>query len=190
MDVYIRELALTDLPRLNAWRSEPDLVTAMGAAFQFVGPVDDRWYAHYQASRHDTVRLAIELRRDPPLLPDANGLEHVGVVNLMGIHPINRSAELAVMIGEPSARGQGVGHVATWLMLNHAFMNLNLNRVWGQIVANNTLSLKLCQRLGFVTEGTQRQAVYLQGHYQDLITVSMLSQDFNPMPARHNVSCG
>ena len=192
MDVFIRELALSDLPQLNAWRSDASLVTAMGAAFQFVAPADEQWFAQYQANRHNTLRLAIEINRDPallPVVPSAEGLEHVGMATLMGIHPINRSAELSVMIGDPTARGQGVGHVAAWLVLNHAFMNLNLNRVWAQVVSDNQPCLKMCQRLGFVTEGTQRQAVFLQGSYCDLVTYSMLRSEFNPQPQRHEVHC-
>ena len=39
-------------------------------------------------------------------------------------------------------------------------------------------SRKLCKKIGFVEEGTLRQRVYKSGKYKNLISVSMLREEY------------
>jgi RimJ/RimL family protein N-acetyltransferase len=170
--IRLRELERTDLPSLNRWRNDPELLDLLGNNFLFIaGAVDEKWYESYLASREHAVRLAIIL---------ADSGQYVGNVNLTGIHPVNRSAEFSILVGDKAAWGRGVGGEATRLMLAHAFGDRNLHRVHLTVLASNARARRLYERAGFRLEGMLREAVFKNGTYHDLVTMSMLSHEHRP----------
>jgi len=170
LQVRLRELEPRDLPRLNSWRNDRELVDLLGNNFLFIaGSVDERWYQGYLNARDSSVRLAIEVG-DPG--------DYAGNVNLTTIHAINRSAEFSILIGERKYWGKGIGERATRLMLAHAFTNLNLHRVFLKVLRSNERARRLYQRVGFVEEGCEREAVFKSGTYHDLALMSMLASEF------------
>jgi len=170
--IRLRELERGDLPALNRWRNDPELLDLLGNNFLFIaGAVDEKWYESYLAVREHNVRLAITV--EP-------GGEYVGNVNLTGIHPVNRSAEFSILIGDKTVWGKGVGREATRFMLAHAFPDRNLHRVYLSVLASNERALRLYARVGFRTEGTQRQAVFKNGTYHDLVTMAVLRHEHRP----------
>lgn len=170
--IKLRELERADLPALNRWRNDPELLDLLGNNFLFIaGAVDEKWYESYLASREHNVRLAITL---------ADSGDYVGNVNLTAIHPVNRSAEFSILIGEKSLWGKGVGQEATRLMLAHAFADRNLHRVYLHVLATNARAVRLYERVGFRTEGTLREAIFKSGAYHDLVMMSVLRDEHRP----------
>lgn len=107
----------------------------------------------------------------PPVVPT---WRHVGNCSLQMINWINRSAEFAVVIGEAEARGHGVGKkVCKWL-IQHAFIKLNLNRVWTGTVATNMAMRKTAVACGMRQEGTFCEGMFLNGRYEDVIAFGIL----------------
>lgn len=168
-EIFLRELERTDLARLNAWRAERELVDLLGGSFRHVGvEIDQRWYDAYLASRTHNVRLAICRLSDR---------EMIGVVYLLQIDWINRSAEFSIQIGEASARGRGFGEVATRLALRHAFDDLNLRRISLTLLTTNERAAALYKKVGFRLEGVFRQAAYKNGGYVDVATMAILATE-------------
>ena len=174
MSYVLRELGRGDLPALNRWRADREVVENLGGNYRFVGEeVDARWFENYLANRATNVRLAICAAG-----ADGRPREIVGAVYLLGIEPINRCAEYAIWIGEAAHRGQGAGELATREILRHAFGDLNLNRVYLTVVSGNARARAFYARLGFVEEGVMRQAVFKEGRYCDVVMMSMLASDW------------
>ena len=168
-DIFLRELARTDLPEINAWRADRALVGLLGGPFRHVGrEVDNTWFDHYLAARANNVRLAICCGPNQ---------EMVGVAYLLGIDWLSRSAEFAIQIGVASARGRGIGELATRLALSHAFDDLNLHRVHLTVLASNARAIALYERTGFRAEGRLREAAFKDGQYVDVIPMSTLAAD-------------
>ena len=120
--IHLRELSRCDLPVLNGWRNDHELVSQLGCNHLFIGgEIDERWFDNYLQHRDKAVRLAIVL--------SDSGL-FIGCVNLTNIHNINRSAEFSIMIGSEKHRGLGAGRSATEQILRHGFMDLNLQRIY------------------------------------------------------------
>lgn len=170
--IKLREIERGDLPTITAWRNDRELVRLLGNHFFFIGPeVDQRWFDAYLAHRDASVRLAI-------LLDD--GLDTlIGCGFLKDIHRVNRHAELAIFIGERSCWSRGLGELAMRQLLDHAFLDLNLNRVHLTVLADNTRAIRLYRRLGFQEEGCLREAVYFDGAYRDLLAMALLRHAFD-----------
>jgi RimJ/RimL family protein N-acetyltransferase len=165
----LRELIREDLPILNEWRNDREVVDGLGASFAFIGPeVDAAWFNSYLASRDRNIRLAI--------LGDSDEL--IGCVYLLDICWVSRSAEFAIMIGRKDYWSRGVGSLATRAMLSHAFRDRQLNRVWLNVLRSNERARRLYERVGFMKEGTLRSAAYKNGRYVDVDVMSILACEF------------
>jgi RimJ/RimL family protein N-acetyltransferase len=164
----LRELRREHLSVLNEWRNDREVVDHLGAYFAFVGPeVDNAWFDSYLSSRDRNVRLV--------LLGDSDEL--VGCVYLLGISWVHRSAEFAIMIGRKDYWNRGLGSRATRAMLDHAFCDLQLNRVWLHVNHDNNRARRVYERVGFRHEGTLRSAVFKNGHYVDVDVMGILASE-------------
>lgn len=105
--------------------------------------------------------------------------EHVGNCSIQSINWINRSAELAFVIGEKKVWGMGIGTVVGQMMLKHAFHCLNMNRVWTGTAENNVGMRRVAFKLGMQEEGRFRDAVFLNGAYNDVVMYSILQKEYD-----------
>ena len=104
--------------------------------------------------------------------------EHVGNVSLQSINWINKSGELAILIGEKSAWGKGVGYECYKLLLEYAFKTLNLNRVFSGQTSRNKAMIKICEKAGMKKEGVLRDFLFKNGEYLDLEMYSILKKEY------------
>ncbi|WP_289466327.1 GNAT family N-acetyltransferase, partial [Klebsiella pneumoniae] len=92
------------------WRNDPELIACLGAPFRYINAdVDQRWYDQYMNSRNGCVRCAVVDENDQIL----------GLVSLMSIDNVNRSAHLHIMIGGVENRGKGIGTFAVRRLVEH-----------------------------------------------------------------------
>ena len=121
-------------------------------------------------SDKDKIQLAIIHQRMEKL---------IGVISISNIDWVNRSGEIAVVIGEKEYQGQKYGLEAMALMMYHGFTKMNLNRIWaGQHIGLKNWKEALEKYLCFETEGRLRQAIFSDGEYFDVVIIGALAKDF------------
>jgi RimJ/RimL family protein N-acetyltransferase len=64
------------------------------------------------------------------------------------------------------------------LLLRHAFLDLNLNRVGLEVLADNEQAIRLYERVGFRTEGRLRSHVCKEGRFKDVLVMGILRAEF------------
>ena len=167
---YLRELEKEDLVEINIWRNNSELIALLGAPFRYINyEVDEKWFDNYISNRNTQVRCAIM----------ENGKENLlGLVSLTSINHLNQSAEFHIMIGNEESRGRGVGTFATKAMLEHAFYNLNLQRVELEVLSSNKVAKTLYEKCAFVYEGKKRKATFKNGAFVDMLMYSILREEF------------
>lgn len=164
----LRELSRTDIPRINMWRNDPELISYLGAPFRYINPeVDHKWFDGYMANRGNTVRCAIVDEQD----------EILGLVSLTSVDYLNQSAELHIMIGDKENQGKGIGYFAVTTLVQHAFRNMNLRRIELTVLEENKRAQHLYEKCGFVLEGTKRQAVYKNGKFSDMRMYAIIKKE-------------
>ncbi len=126
------------------------------------------YVASVRGSRSELV-LAIEMLADR---------KHVGNVALQSIHPIYRSAELSLVIGERDAWGKGIGEEASRLIVRHGFAALGLHRVGCGTLADNEGMKRLALKLGMREEGRRRHAAWKRGAWIDIVEYGILADEF------------
>ena len=102
----------------------------------------------------------------------------LGVISLVSIDAVNRSAELHIMIGDDANCNKGMGTFAIKQMLNHAFNNLNIQRVELSVLETNERAIHVYEKIGFVKEGVKRRAKYKGGQFKNMHIYSMLKHEY------------
>ena len=168
----LRELEREDLRRINRWRNDADLISCLGAPYRYVNEdVDSAWYENYLHARGNSVRCAI--------VDSEKEDEVLGLISLLSINHINRSAELHIMIGDSECRGKGIGTFAVNAMIRHAFDNLNLRRIELGVLDINQIAIRLYEKNGFIKEGIKRNSNYKNGKYVSMIMMGLLKEEWN-----------
>ena len=101
-------------------------------------------------------------------------LRFLGYVQITNIHPVNRSAEIGIMIGVAADRGQGRGKEALRLCIDFCWTELNLQRLTMMVVGDNAQALSAYKKVGFEQEGVLRNAVYMNGSFRDATILGLL----------------
>lgn len=170
MSIYLRELTGGDIKTLNVWRNEKELIDHLGSPFRYINiETDEKWFEQYMNNRGNQVRCAIIEEKTN---------EFIGVVYLTDIDTINRTGFYGILIGEKKYQGKGYGTLALLKILEHAFCNLNLNKVFGFFLEENIRSINVAKKCGFSEEGIMRQHVFKNGEYKNIVIMSVLKEEF------------
>lgn len=165
--VLLAPLSAEDMPILSGWINDRDQVL-FNAPYKPVHEDQHKaWFDSVQ-QRNDLVIFGI--RR-------LDGNKLIGSCQLNSINQIHRSAQLQIRIGEPSERGHGYGTQAVRLLLDFAFKDLNLHRVYLHVFRTNVAAIRTYVKSGFVQEGLLRQAAYIDNKYIDVVIMGILREE-------------
>jgi RimJ/RimL family protein N-acetyltransferase len=103
---------------------------------------------------------------------------HIGNIALKALHRVNRTAELAIVIGDRESWGRGYSKEASRLLLDHAFFELNLNRVYCGTFESNQPMRRLATYLGMKEEGCRRAHVFKAGRYHSMVEYGVLREEY------------
>lgn len=108
----------------------------------------------------------------------------LGAFSLMRIDQNNRVVEVGAVTFSPALKQTRMGTEAHYLLALYVFEELNYRRYEWKCDALNLPSRKAAERLGFVYEGTFRQAVIYKGRTRDTDWLSMIDKDWPQVKAR------
>ena len=108
----------------------------------------------------------------------------LGTFSLMLIDQANRTIEVGAVTFSPALKQTRMGTEAHYLLARYVFEELNYRRYEWKCDALNLPSRKAAERLGFVYEGTFRQAVIYKGRTRDTDWLSMIDKDWPKVKAR------
>ncbi|WP_051195658.1 GNAT family N-acetyltransferase [Meiothermus rufus] len=179
MKVYLRPLALSDLPRVLEWSQDEAFCLANGWPLGLPAAQLQDWFVRLLNNPPaDLIRRGIVVQS--PEHPEGH---LVGFVDLRELNPLEKRARLRIAIGEEQ-RGQGIGFLAGLKMLEEAFAELGLERITAEIPGSNIPMRRLVEKLGFTQEGLLRQHETRQGIKEDIYLYGMLRQDFQQLRNR------
>jgi RimJ/RimL family protein N-acetyltransferase len=93
--------------------------------------------------------------------------QHIGNATLNGINWVTRYADLGLMIGDPDYIDREVISDVWTSVINYAFGNLGLRRLFAGILTPATEYIEAINSLGFTKEGVWRQQSIVSGQYVD-----------------------
>jgi len=164
--VTLRDLTEDDRERLRVWRNSPEVAAYMYSDHLISKAEHDHWFDGLSADPR--CRYWIIQANDRP----------VGLANLADIDLGRSRCVWAYYLADPSVRGLGVGSYVEFWIIEHVFTALGLNKLWCEVLISNESVWKLHQTYGFQREALFRQHVIKGGHYQDVVGLGLLAQDW------------
>ena len=164
--VILRAIERDDLRRIWEIRNDEAVeVMAFGPPIPRSMAEMEAWFDKRLAERDSNV-FAIEV----------DG-QVVGTCNLRDIDPVHRRAELGISLAS-EAIGKGYGSDSIRVLLDLAFTHMNLHKVSLDTLASNEPGLRAYRACGFVETGRMRQHEWFEGHWDDLILMDILREDW------------
>jgi len=108
----------------------------------------------------------------------------LGTFSLMRIDQNNRAIEVGAVTFSPVLKGTRIGTEAQYLLARYVFEDLNYRRYEWKCDALNLPSRRAAERLGFIYEGTFRQAVVYKERTRDTDWLSMIDKDWPQVKSR------
>lgn len=135
-----------------------------------------------EARPEDTVAF---IRMSRNQVPGNDGLqtalvsdgELIGMAGFPSVHWRDRAGEIGYWLAA-AHQGRGTMTRAVRVLVDHAFGTWKLNRIEIRAAPANHRSRAIPERLGFVEEGTLRQAERIGDRYLDSVVYGMLASDW------------
>jgi methionyl-tRNA formyltransferase/L-amino acid N-acyltransferase YncA len=166
--IALTPLAVDDLPTMLAWINERDQVLFNAPYKPVLENQHKEWFEAIQR-RNDVAIFGIRLRKTNAL---------IGTCQLHSINYVHRTAELQIRSGNVAQRGHGYNKEATHLLLDFAFKDLNLRRVYLHVFSSNITAIRTYEKAGFIEEGVLRKAAHIDGQYVDVNIMGILREDY------------
>ena len=166
MIVTIRQFERTDIPKKVEWINNP----ANNQFLHYDIPLEitktQEWFDK-NLGRTDRFDAVIE----------ADGVP-CGTIGLLSIDRKNSKAEYYIAMGETELKGKGVSTQASKLILDYAFSELGLNRVYLFTETENIAAQKLFEKVGFVKEGRLKNDIVSHGRFVDRFAYGSCKEDY------------
>ena len=164
--VLLRPMTERDLGTMARWDADQELASLMGETARD----EDESLARFARLLGDrnSVAMAI-ITRDGQLIGD---------IELTEIAWRSGDAELVVRIGDPAYRGMGIGPIAVRSMLEMAFEQLSLARVYLRVCADNHRAIRCYHGCGFRREGVVRRRLGPNDDTRMVVLMTILKSDF------------
>jgi RimJ/RimL family protein N-acetyltransferase len=104
--------------------------------------------------------------------------ECVGEVVLNNLDAPNYVCSFRILLFHRRFLGRGLGTEAIRMILNHAFEAVGVHRVELEVYAFNPRARHVYEKIGFVHEGTKRDALCWNGEWIDAHTMAVLAHEW------------
>ena len=171
--VYLRPLEPTDADLVHRWYEDTRIQTLMGDPPLSLAGRRQRYEESVKGDGPDVFRFVICLLDDD---------RAVGRTDVFEIDRQNGSCAFGLTIGDPELWGQGLGTDAVNAIIDFAFGQLRMERVWLDTDDDNARAQAAYRKAGFSQEGRLRRAFYQDGHWSDDIRMAILREDWAALP--------
>lgn len=167
--LYLTPMEEQFIPLKVKWINDPDVRHSLNFDYPLSVAGTKQWL--YKICRDET-------RKDFVICLKADHTP-IGYAGLLNIDFRNSKVETYLGIGEPGYWGKGYGTTTKRLLVEFAFYELGLRRVYSYNWPENIGMTSINRRLGFKVEGKLRQDVLSHGEYRDRILMALLRDDYN-----------
>lgn len=164
-NIDIVEFPISDLHFVAKWRSDKRVNRFIRKGMRTL-PEVQKWYSDYFSS--ETNKL-YSIKKDN--LP-------IGYFTIERIDKVNRNCEFGIVIGETYFHQKGIGSFVVKTMIEKAFNQMNMHRVFAVIHEGNIASMKCFVKAGFTLEGKHREARLANGKFRDILHYSILEKEW------------
>lgn len=163
--LQIRPLEKDDLDFIHTMRTNPEVMDYWFKEPYATTESLTKWYESGQDSNLHRHFILNHMK------------EKVGYLALYNINDRHRNAEFAIMF-DPAQQGNGYATKATRLIVEYAFNQLNLRKLYLYVDKVNEKAAHIYEKVGFRVEGDMREHYFVNGSYHDALLMSLFQEDY------------
>jgi diamine N-acetyltransferase len=114
------------------------------------------------------LRLIIEAK-------EQNEPKKIGCIDLFDFDPLHKRAGVGIVI-IADEQNKGYASESLSLLITHCFTVLGLHQLYCNISAENQISLKLFQQLGFVSCGVKKDWIFYNNQWMDELLLQLIKR--------------
>ena len=164
--IRLRAREITDEPFIYRWLNDPEVTRHILVRYPFSHGEEEAYLRANSTPGYENLGLTIEDRADG---------HPIGTAALRRTSPENRSAGLAITIGEKSYWDGGYGTDTMRTLCRFGFETMNLHRIELDVFVTNARAIHVYEKIGFQREGLRREADFRFGAYRDIVMMSLLA---------------
>ena len=165
--IKLRPITINDTDNIIKWRNNPLVLKNFIQQEPLTRETHLRWLSDYIET--GKVKQFIIIDED-------SGLD-LGSIFLRDIDQRNKKAELGIFIGEDDHRGRGIGKHAIQQLLNYAFSELKLHKIFLRVLSENRQAINSYLKAGFSIDGVFKQDVIIDDCYHDITFMSVINDE-------------
>lgn len=165
--MILRKLNKKDAPFMLEWMHDSDVTYYLRNDFANMRLEDCELFIKKSESDLNNIHYAVCNNMD----------EYMGTISLKNINKRDATAEYAVSFRKCSI-GKGLAKEATKEILRIAFDDLQLNRIYLDVLCDNKRALRFYAKIGFIKEGIWKEHFYLHGKYRDVLWLRLLRTEW------------
>ncbi|KRE90233.1 hypothetical protein ASG89_07960 [Paenibacillus sp. Soil766] len=140
-DFMLRPLEFGDLEDLRKWRNTDTIRKWFVDQSLITSSQQANWYTNYLKKENDLFFIIVDLKIS---------LRPVGACSLYNINYEGKEAEFGrFMIGDPAARGIGLGQKTLEAICEFSREVLSLNSMYLEVLSDNKAAIKVYERVGY-----------------------------------------
>jgi diamine N-acetyltransferase len=174
--IRFRAVEKEDLPLFVKWLNDPEVRRGILLHNPVSQTEENGWYERMLQRPVDEHVMVIDVK-ESLTEPGEDNWKIIGSLAFDQIDWHIRAAEMGILIGDKTYWNQGYGTEAVRLLCLHGFNTLNLNRIYLHVFENNPGAIRAYEKAGFIHEGRERQAEYMDGQFIDVLRMSILKSE-------------
>jgi diamine N-acetyltransferase len=148
-DIMLRALEPEDLELLYEWENNDSYWIVSNTITPFSRYILKRYLEDSHKNIYETGQLRLMIVH----IPDK---ATIGTIDIFDFDPFNKRAGLGVLIADENYRRKGYASMALTCLINYCFNTLQLHQLYCNILNNNTESIDLFKKHGFVQSGEKK----------------------------------
>lgn len=167
--VNLRVVEKGDLEEIMKWVNKKEITKYLSYFLYPISQEEEEKFIEKALRHNDSEKNLVIETKDK---------EYLGQINLHNIDWKNMNAELGIVIGKEEYWNKGYGADAIKTLLDYAFHQLNLYKVYLRVFEYNERGIRCYQKCGFKEERRLRKSHFFERKFYDVIIMGLLKEEF------------
>ena len=159
-EINLRALEPEDLELLYAWENNESYWVISNTVVPFSKYILKRYLEDSHRNIYETGQLRL-------MIDHIHDKKTVGTIDIFEFDPFHKRAGVGILIAYEEYRRKGLASMSLKCLTDYCFNTLQLHQLFCSILANNTESMDLFKKQGFVQSGIKRDWVKTSDGYLD-----------------------
>jgi diamine N-acetyltransferase len=168
-NIRLRALEPEDLELLYSWENNESFWVYSNT----VSPFSRFTLKRYIENSHKNIYETGQLRL---MIDHIEDKKTIGTIDLFEFDPFHKRAGIGILIADESYRRKGLAAMSLKCLIQYCFKTLQLHQLFCNILANNTVSIELFKKHGFVEIGRKKDWIQTDNGYLDEYLFQLLNE--------------